>query len=66
MVTAEGCHSGRPAGVQIGARRMPCRPWRAFDSDAILVVHWFQKKTKTTPQRLIDLCKKRLKGYDHG
>jgi phage-related protein len=45
------------------------KTWRIIyriDSDAILVVHWFEKKTKTTPQRLIDLCKKRLKGYDHG
>jgi len=45
------------------------KTWRIIyriDSDAILVVHWFEKKTRTTPQRLIDLCRRRLKDYDHG
>jgi phage-related protein len=43
--------------------------WRIvyrIDPDAILVVHWFEKKTKTTPKRAIDLCKKRLGDYDRG
>jgi len=45
------------------------KTWRIIyriDSDAILVVHWFEKKAKTPPQRLINLCKKRLRDYDHG
>jgi phage-related protein len=48
--------------------RQTRKTWRIIyriDSNAILVVHWFEKKTKTTAQRLVDLCKKRLKGYDH-
>ena len=40
---------------------------RMTDPDAILVVHWFEKKkTKTTPKRLVDLCIKRLGDYDRG
>ena len=44
------------------------RTWRIvyrIDSDAILLVHWFEKSTRTTPRRLIDVCKTRLRGYDH-
>jgi phage-related protein len=43
--------------------------WRIIyriDRDAILVVHWFDKKTQRTPKRVIDLCERRLEGYDHG
>jgi phage-related protein len=41
--------------------------WRIvhrIDPDAILVVHWFAKKTRTTPRRIVALCHKRLAGYD--
>ena len=43
--------------------------WRIvyrIDPDAILVVHWFEKKTQRMPKSLIDLCKRRLRGYDRG
>lgn len=43
------------------------KTWRIvyrIDPDAILVVHWFEKKTQTTTRRVIDLCKRRLGGYD--
>ena len=43
------------------------RTWRIvyrIDPDAILVVHWFDKKTKVTPKRVLDLCARRLKDYD--
>ena len=43
--------------------------WRVFyriDDDAILVPVVFTKKTRETPRRIIDLCKRRLKGYDEG
>lgn len=43
--------------------------WRVvyrIDPEAILVVHWFEKKTRTTTQRVIDLCRKRLGDYDRG
>ena len=45
------------------------KTWRIvyrIDPDAILVVHWFEKKTQTTTQRVIDVCKKRLGDYDRG
>lgn len=41
--------------------------WRLFyriDQDAIVVVHWFDKKTRKTPKDVIDLCKNRLNLYD--
>ena len=45
------------------------RSWRILyriDPDAILVVHWFEKRTQTTPRRVTKLCKKRLEEYDRG
>ena len=41
--------------------------WRVIyriDPDAILVLDVFSKKTRTTPQKVIDTCRKRLKQYD--
>ena len=35
-----------------------------IDSDAILIVDWFDKKTQTTPKSLIELCKKRIVNYE--
>jgi phage-related protein len=43
------------------------KAWRIvyrIDPGAILVVHWFEKRTRTTPKRVIDLCRKRLGDYD--
>jgi phage-related protein len=45
------------------------RTWRIIyriDPDAILVVHWFDKKTQRIPKSMIDLCKRRLQDYDRG
>ena len=45
------------------------KAWRIvyrIDSDAILVVHWFEKKTQATPRRVVDLCRRRLGDYDRG
>jgi phage-related protein len=45
------------------------KTWRIvlrIDPDAILVVHWFEKRTRATPARVIDLCKRRLRSYDVG
>jgi phage-related protein len=45
------------------------RSWRIIyriDRDAILVVHWFEKRTPTTPRRVIELCRRRLGAYDRG
>ena len=41
--------------------------WRIMyrvDSDAVIVAEVFAKKTQATPQQVIDVCKKRLRGYD--
>ena len=41
--------------------------WRIIyriDSDAIVVLHWFSKKTQATPKNVIDTCKARLRNYD--
>jgi len=41
--------------------------WRIIyriDSDAIVVLEVFSKKSRTTSQRVIDACKQRIKAYD--
>ncbi len=41
--------------------------WRIvyrMDPEAILVVHWWAKKSRKTAQRDIDLCRRRLRDYD--
>lgn len=41
--------------------------WRLIyriDSDAIVILEVFNKKTRSTPHGTIQLCKKRLKRYD--
>jgi len=43
--------------------------WRIFcrtDVDAILMIHVLAKKTRTTPNAIIALCKKRLEAYELG
>ncbi len=42
--------------------------WRIVyrvDSDAIVLVEVFSKKTGKTPRHIINVCRKRLKDYDH-
>jgi len=41
--------------------------WRIIhriDSDAIVILHVFDKKTRKTPQQVIGLCRQRIKLYD--
>jgi len=41
--------------------------WRIIyriDSDAIVIVEVFQKKTNQTPRKIITICEKRLRRYD--
>lgn len=41
--------------------------WRIIyriDSDAILILEVFGKKTRQTPQNVIDACQRRIKSYD--
>ncbi len=42
--------------------------WRIIyriDSDAIVVVEVFEKKTGKTPKSILDVCKTRLRNYDN-
>ena len=44
------------------------RTWRIvyrIDADAIVIVEVFCKKTGATPKSVIDICRKRLRGYDN-
>ena len=41
--------------------------WRIvyrIDADALLILEVFSKKTRKTPQNIIDACKRRIKNYD--
>ena len=53
------CHELRITDQGVNWRIM----YRA-DTDAIVVLAVFSKKTGKTPRRIIDLCKNRLKEYD--
>jgi phage-related protein len=42
--------------------------WRIIyrlDSDAVIIVDVFKKKTGQTPKRVIDICRGRLREYDN-
>ena len=41
--------------------------WRIvyrLDTDAVVILEVFSKKTQTTPKKIIDACRRRLKHYD--
>lgn len=41
--------------------------WRIvyrIDSDAIIILEVFSKKTRETPKSVIEACKKRIRNYD--
>jgi phage-related protein len=43
--------------------------WRIIysaDPDAIVILEIFSKKTSSTPKRVIDDCRRRLRNYDKG
>ena len=43
--------------------------WRVvyrIDEDAIVILEVFSKKTGKTPKSIIDICRARLREYDHG
>lgn len=43
------------------------KTWRIvyrIDADAIIIAEVFQKKTRQTPKRIIETCKRRLRAYD--
>jgi len=42
--------------------------WRIIhkiDADAIIILDVFNKKSKQTPKKVIEVCKKRIKEYDN-
>ena len=42
--------------------------WRIvyrLDSDSVVILAVFAKKTRTTPKTVIDACTRRLREYDH-
>ncbi len=42
--------------------------WRIIyriDADAVIIVEVFRKKTRQTPKRIIETCKRRLRAYDN-
>ena len=56
-------------GTRCGELRVPDETanWRIMlrvDSDAIVILDVFAKKTRATPKKVIDTCKRRLKAYD--
>lgn len=54
------CHE-----LRINDERTTWRIVYRIDSDAIIILEVFSKKSRTTPTAIIDLCKKRLREYDH-
>ena len=41
--------------------------WRIvyrIDADAVLILEVFSKKTRKTPQNIIDVCRRRIRNYD--
>lgn len=43
------------------------KTWRILlrlDEDALVILEVFSKKSRTTPRRVIEACKRRIKDYD--
>jgi phage-related protein len=53
-----GCHE-----LRIVDQKATWRLIYHVDADAVAILDVFSKKTKATPQRAIDVCKKRLARY---
>ena len=67
-----GMPRSRPLAVVIGRKCRRVRDaeadWRIvyrLDSDAVVILEVFAKKTRTTPKTVIDACTRRLRQYDH-
>ena len=58
-VVGARCHELRIRDIEADWR-IVCR----VDSDAIVILSVFSKKTRTTPMSVIETCVKRLKEYD--
>jgi phage-related protein len=51
--------------LRINDERADWRIIYRIDSDAIIILEVFSKKSRATPQPVINACKKRLRDYDH-
>ena len=54
------CHE-----LRIGDEKVTWRLIYRIDSDAIIILDVFAKKTQQTSQKVIDVCKRRIKEYDN-
>jgi phage-related protein len=54
------CHE-----LRINDERTTWRIVYRIDSDAIIILEVFSKKSRTTPKAIIDVCKRRLREYDN-
>ena len=54
------CHE-----LRVNDRAVTWRIIYRIDSDAIVIAEVFPKKTRTTPQRVIDTCRRRFREYDN-
>ncbi|MAT96820.1 MAG: transposase [Anaerolineaceae bacterium] len=56
---APGCHE-----LRINDKQGTWRIIYRIDDDAIVILALFQKKTRQTPKKIIEICQKRIKQYD--
>ena len=53
------CHE-----LRINDKSLTWRIMYRIDSDAVVLLEVFEKKTGKTPKHIIDVCRKRMKVYD--
>jgi len=58
-VIGKRCHE-----LRITDRNVTWRIVYRIDTDAIIILEVFEKKTAKTPKNVIDVCKDRLRDYD--
>ena len=58
-VVGPRCHELRVRDVEVDWRIVYRR-----DPDAIVMLEVFSKKTRATPKSVIEVCRRRLRGYD--
>jgi phage-related protein len=54
------CHE-----LRINDERTTWRIIYRIDSDAIVILEVFNKKSRTTPKSIVDVCKRRLREYEN-
>jgi len=54
------CHE-----LRIVDERIDWRIVYRIDTDAIVIMEVFEKKTRSTPRQVIEICKRRLKDYGY-